>query len=270
MGARASARQRTDSDGDRIGVNVEAGRPSHCEPHPACIEAKLEAGLSAQRIYQDLVTEAAFSGSYQSVKRFVRQVRRQQPQRVWRIEVEPGEEVQIDFGTGAPVIDADGRRRRPWVLRVILSFSPKLSSFCRHYGCALPPCLPRTPEHKGKTENEIRHLKGNALRGRTFSSLSGENEFLGHWEKTVADVLIHGTTRKQVATLFAQEQKALLPLPPDLFPCFQEGRRTVHRDSYVEVDKAYYTVPPEYIGTGAAPEGKRPDLGVGRSPARLG
>jgi hypothetical protein len=130
-------------------------------------------------------------------------------------------------------------------LRVILSFSPKLSSFCRHYGCALPPCLPRTPEHKGKTENEIRHLKGNALRGRTFSSLSGENEFLGHWEKTVADVLIHGTTRKQVATLFAQEQKALLPLPPDLFPCFQEGRRTVHRDSYVEVDKAYYTVPPE-------------------------
>src|SRR5438128_12358353 len=63
----------------------------------------------------------------------------------------------------------------------------------------------------------------------------------------LADVRIHGTTRKQVAALFAEEQTALLPLPPDLFPCFQEGKRTVHRDSYVEVDKAYYTVPPDYI-----------------------
>jgi hypothetical protein len=47
---------------------------------------------------------------------------------VWRVEVQPGEEVQIDFGTGAPVIDAEGRRRRPWVLRVILSFSRKAYS----------------------------------------------------------------------------------------------------------------------------------------------
>lgn len=51
-----------------------------------------------------------------------------------------------------------------------------------------------------------------------------------------------------MAALFVQEKQALLPLPPDLFPCFREGRRTVHRDSYVEVDKTYYTVPPQYIG----------------------
>lgn len=74
---------------------AEVGRPSQCEVHRICIEAKLEAGLSAQRIYQDLVGEAGFSGSYQSVKRFVRRLRQRQPERVWRIEVEPGEEVQI-------------------------------------------------------------------------------------------------------------------------------------------------------------------------------
>ena len=282
-------------------LEAETGRPSFCDPHRARIEAKVDGGLSAQRIYQDLAVEVAFRGSYQSVKRFVRQLRDQQPQRVWRVEVQPGEEVQIDFGTGAPVVDAQGRRR-PWVLRVILSYSrkayseavfhqttenlirclenalrsfgggvkivnldnmraavqkvdwcdpelnPKLASFCRHYGCALMPCRPRTPEHKGKTERGISSLKSNALRGRTFDSLSAQNEFLRHWEKTVADVRIHGTTRKQVTALFAEEQKSLLPLPPDLFPCFQEGQRTVHRDSYVEVDKAYYSVPPEYIG----------------------
>jgi len=281
---------------------TEVGRPSFCDPHRERIEAKLDMGLSAQRIYQDLVAEVGFSGSYQSVKRFVHQLRCQQPQRVWRVEVEPGEEAQVDFGTGAPVIDEQGHRRRPWVLRVVLSYSrkayseavfhqttedlvrclensfrafggvskilnldnmraavqkadwcdpelnPKLLSFCRHYGCALMPCRPRTPEHKGKTERAIGYIKSNALRGRTFGSLAAENEFLRHWEKTVADVRIHGTTRKQVAALFAQEQPSLLPLPPNLFPCFQEGKRTVHRDSYVEADKAFYTVPPEYIG----------------------
>lgn len=278
------------------------GRPSCCEPHRERIGDQLEAGLTAQRIYQDLVTEVQFTGSYQAVKRFVRHLRQAQPERVWRLEVQPGEEVQIDFGTGAPVVEADGRRRRPWVLRVVLSYSrkayseaffhqttenlirgienafrsfggvakiinldnlraavqqadwcdpalnPKLHAFCQHYGCALLPCRPRTPEHKGKTERGIGYLKSNALRGRSFPSLATENEFLRDWEKNVADGRIHGTTRQQVAALFAAEQKALLPLPPDLFPCFQEGRRTVHRDSYVEVDKAYYTVPPEYIG----------------------
>src|SRR6266702_4469896 len=178
-------------------LQAEAGRPSFCDAHRERIETKLEAGLSAQRIYQDLVGEVGFSGSYQSVKRFVHQLRQAQPQRVWRIEVQPGEEAQIDFGAGAPVTEAEGRRRRPWVLRAAVQqadwcdpvLNPKVLSFCRHYGCALMPCRPRTPEHKGKTERGIGYLKANALRGRTFTSLTAENEFLRHWEQTVADVL---------------------------------------------------------------------------------
>ena len=99
-------------------LQAEAGRPSLCDSQLLRIEAKLEAGLSAQRIYQDLVSEVAFTASYQSVKRFVRRLRQAQPERVWRIEVQPGEEAQVDFGTGAWVLEAGGRRRRPWVLRV--------------------------------------------------------------------------------------------------------------------------------------------------------
>jgi hypothetical protein len=112
----------------------------------------------------------------------------------------------------------------------------------------LAPIRPRTPRHNGKVERGHAYLKSNALKGRQFASLAEQNQFLRHWEKTVADVRIHGTTRQQVAARFAEERARLLPLPPDLFPVFQEGRRTVHRDSYVEVAKAYYTVPPEYIG----------------------
>lgn len=55
------------------------GRPSCCQPFAQHIEAAAAVGLSAQRIYQDLVSEHGFTGSYQAVKRFVRQWRQTQP-----------------------------------------------------------------------------------------------------------------------------------------------------------------------------------------------
>ena len=59
---------------------------------------------------------------------------------------------------------------------------------------------------------------------------------------------MHGTTRRHVGKHFAEvERAALLPLPADPFPSFREARRTVHRDGHVEVDHAYYSVPPEYL-----------------------
>lgn len=283
-------------------VQKSSGRPSKCDPHAEAIRVKLEQGLTAQRIYQDLAGEVQFQGSYQSVKRFVQRMKAESPVPIQRMEVQPGEEVQVDFGTGAPIVQPDGKRRKTHVFRMVLSCSrkafsqavlrqdtetfirclesgfrsfggvaktlnldnlkaavlradwhdpelnPKLESFCRHYGVALLPCLPRRPQHKGKTESSIKYLKSNALKGRTFTSLAEQNAFLASWESTVADQRIHGTTRRQVAALFAEEKKALLPLPPDLFPCFAEAKRNVHRDAYVEVQKAFYHVPPEYIG----------------------
>ena len=101
---------------------------------------------------------------------------------------------------------------------------------------------------KGKMERGVAYVRANALKGRRFKSLAEENLFLSHWEGSVADKRIHGTTRKQVAACFEEERLHLQPLPPSLFPCFQEGRRSVHRDSYVEVEKAFYEAPPELIG----------------------
>src|SRR6266550_8560095 len=100
------------------------GRVSHCEPFETFIKAGLDASLSAQRIYQDLVSEQKFVGSYDSVKRFVRQLEAVNPLPFRRMESEPGQEAQVDFGQGAWVVE-DGRRRRPHVLRVVLSHSPK-------------------------------------------------------------------------------------------------------------------------------------------------
>jgi hypothetical protein len=69
------------------------------------------------------------------------------------------------------------------------------------------------------------------------------------WEQSVADTRIHGTTKQQVGKLFRDvERGALKPLPGSLFANFHEAQRKVNRDGHIEVAKAYYSVPPEYLG----------------------
>lgn len=104
------------------------GRRSLCEPLRGVIQAKLETGLSATRIWQDLVCDEQFAGSYQSVKRFVRQLEAAAPLPFRRMECNPGDEAQVDFGTGAPIITPDGKRRRTYVFRMVLSYSRKAYS----------------------------------------------------------------------------------------------------------------------------------------------
>jgi hypothetical protein len=127
--------------------------------------------------------------------------------------------------------------------------NPKLEAFARHYGTVILPTKPRTPRHKGKVERGIDYAQENALKGMTFASLHEQNVHLRHWEATVADTRIHGTTRQQVQQHFETvERAALLPLPESRFPNYQEGQRKVHRDGHVEVQKSFYSVPPEYLG----------------------
>ena len=284
-----------------ISTPGSSGRQSLCEPFREVIEAKLAAGLTAQRIWQDL-EEEGFEGGYQSVKRFCRRLRTTLPLPFRRLECEPGQEAQVDFGSGAPIITPEGRRRKSHVFRITLSHSrkayseatyrqttedfirclenafhhfggvpqtlvidnlkaavtkadwfdpelnPKVQSFCAHYGTVILPTRPRTPRHKGKVERNVGYVQSNALKGRTFASLTEQNRHLLEWETQVADTRIHGTTRRQVKKAFEEgERAALSPLPVARFPFFQEFRRKVNRDGHVEVDKAYYSVPPEYL-----------------------
>lgn len=276
---------------------------SSCEPFRQMIEAKLEQGLHAQRIFQDLQIEHDFQGKYWSVRRFVKKLRTEKPQAFRRIEVEPGWEAQVDFGAGSPIVGKDGRRRRTHVLRVVLSHSrkgyaevvfrqttddfiaalenafwhfggvpktvvidnlraavknpdwydpelvPKLRAFEQHYGITILPTRPYTPRHKGKVERGVDYVQENALRGRTFATLLEQNDFLTHWEATVADLRIHGTTRKQVGGHFeAVERAVLLSLPTERFANFTEARRKVNRDGHVAIERAFYSAPPEYVG----------------------
>ena len=98
---------------------------SACEPYRPVIVGNLEQGLSAQRIWQDLVAEHGFAGGYDSVKRFVRRLQQARPLPFRRMECGPGEQAQVDFGRGAPIVNGEGRRRGSHVFRVVLGHSRK-------------------------------------------------------------------------------------------------------------------------------------------------
>jgi IS30 family transposase len=85
---------------------------SVCEPFREAIEEKLGRGLHAQRIFQDLQIEHDFQGKYWSVRRFVKKLRTEKPTAFRRIEVQPGWEAQVDFGTGAPARRSSARTAR--------------------------------------------------------------------------------------------------------------------------------------------------------------
>lgn len=98
---------------------------SQCEPFRELIIGKCELGLSAKRIYQDLVADHGFEGKYWSVNRFVKALGASVQAAFRRMEVEPGEELQVDFGTGAKIRNPDGTYRRTYVFRCVLSHSRK-------------------------------------------------------------------------------------------------------------------------------------------------
>ncbi len=279
------------------------GSRSQCEAFREVILAKLELGLSAQRVFQDLVEEHDFSGKYWSVNRFVRKLNKSTPLPFRRMEVAPGAEMQVDFGAGARTANAQGKFVKTHIFRGVLSHSrkgyteavrrlttesfirslenafwrlggvpevvvfdnakcavlkadwydpelhPKIIEFSKHYGFTLLPTRPRTPRHKGKVERGVDYAQENALRGRTFETLALQNEHLDQWEKSVADTRIHGTIQKQVGPYFHEaERPALRPLPNERFPYYEETQRRVSRDGHIAVGKAFYSVPPEYLG----------------------
>ena len=81
-----------------------ASAASLCEPHRSFIEAQLRLGRNAVAICQELVDEHGFAGRYNSVKRFVGRLRVRAPEQFDRLSFAPGEEMQVDYGEGAPTL----------------------------------------------------------------------------------------------------------------------------------------------------------------------
>lgn len=88
-------------------IDAAKANVSLCEGWKAEIEAGLAKGYSAKRIHEDLVREWRFAGSYQSVKRYVRRLEQEASVPFRRMDFAPGEQLQVDFGTGARIINPE-------------------------------------------------------------------------------------------------------------------------------------------------------------------
>jgi transposase len=300
----------TDSGAESVAITAPEPQPSRgqsgsvCEQYRELIELGLSRGRNAKAIWQDLVDGHGFALGYQSVQRFVGKLRRAaEPEARAVIQTAPGEEAQVDYGSGPMVRDPQTgkyRHTRLFVLtlgysrrsvrflvfrssarvwaelhekafrrlggatRVVVldnlregvltpdvydpSLNPLYRDVLHHYGAVALPCRVRDPDRKGKVEAGVAHAKKTPLKGLRFESLEEAQEYLDRWEERWADTRIHGTTKRQVSAMFAEERPALLELPVEPFRYYQCGERTVHLDGCVEVEAAYYGAPPGWIG----------------------
>lgn len=172
---------------------------------------------------------------------------------VWRQDVETfircHENAFRFFGGVVRVIRLDNLKAG--VLKASL-FEPELNrvyeAYAHHAGFIPVPCLPRTPQHKGKVEAGVKYTQDNALKGMQFCSLDVQNAHLRHWNATVALPRKHGTTKRVVAEAFKEETFHLRELPKEVFVFFRIAKCRVHNDAFIEVDSAYYMAPEKLIG----------------------
>jgi transposase len=267
-------------------MTAPATAASVSEPFRELIENGLARGRNAMSIWQEMVDRHGFKGAYESVKRFVRKLRGPtSPEARAVITTEPGQEAQVDYGTGPSIRDPNtGKYRRSRLFVLTLGYSrkcvrlltfqsstriwaelherafrklggavkiivpdnlregvldpdiydPTLNPLYRdvlaHYGAVAMPCRPADPDRKGKVESGVGHAQKTPLKGQRFESMEEAQDYLDKWEERWADTRIHGTTKRQVAAMFAEEKPALLPLPLEPFRYYQYGERTVHLD----------------------------------------
>ena len=136
--------------------------------------------------------------------------------------------------------------------------NPLYRDVLAHYGVTALPCRVRDPGRKGKVERSARHAKQTPLKRQRFESLEAAQAYLDRCTAHWADTRIHGTTKRQVAAMFAEEQPVLQSLPVTPLRYRRYGTRTVHLDGCVEVEAPYYSAPPPLdrpAGAGRGPMG---------------
>jgi transposase len=147
--------------------------------------------------------------------------------------------VLIPDNASAIVADADAVNPR---------FTAGWLDYAQHCGFATDAARVRSPKDKPRVERAVQYVRGNFFAGEHFTGLSDAQAASEAWCRQVAGIRIHGTIAARPAEVFAEhEAGVLLPLPvPYDVPVLTKVK--VHRDFHVEVGRALYSAPKEYLG----------------------
>jgi Mu transposase-like protein len=147
--------------------------------------------------------------------------------------------VLIPDNASAIVADADAVNPR---------FTAGWLDYAQYCGFVTDAARVRSPKDKPKVERAVQYVRGNFFAGEHFTGLADAQARAQAWCQDVAGMRIHGTTCARPAEVFAEhEAGVLLPLslPYDV-PVFATVK--VHRDFHVEICRALYSAPKEYLG----------------------
>ena len=129
------------------------------------------------------------------------------------------------------------------------TLNPLFKDVLAHYGVVAMPCRIQDPDRKGKVESGVGHAQKTPLKGLRFESLEEAQAYLDHWEAALGryahsrhDQTASGgdvCRRKTVACFRCRSNRSATT---------NTANASVHLDGCVEVEAAYYSLPPGWIG----------------------
>lgn len=91
--------------------------------------------------------------------------------------------------------------------------NPKYVDFAAHYGFAIKPCGPRRANEKGRVENAVGYIRKSFLAGLELTDFAAMNPAVQDWMGRIANVRIHGETKRVPQEVFAEERAKLRASP---------------------------------------------------------
>jgi len=127
-------------------------------------------------------------------------------------------------------------------------FNPRYKDFADHFGFTIAPCGVGQAHEKGRVENAVGYVKKNFLAGGELTEFALVNPAARQWLETVANIRLHGSTKRKPAELFQAEKASLKPLPPQPYDVGVIHPARANSQFRVTVDTNSYSVPAEYAG----------------------
>lgn len=127
-------------------------------------------------------------------------------------------------------------------------YNPRYLDFANHYGFALSACNVRRGNEKGRVENGVGYVKKNLLNGLDIPDFAAIHPAARLWLETIANVRIHGETKKQPTELFNIEKPALRSLPVNPYDIGTVHNMRASSRFRIAFDTNRYSVPANHAG----------------------
>ena len=117
------------------------------------------------------------------------------------------------------------------------------ASFLAESKLEVRACRKSDPETKGKIEASVKYVKGNFMENRLYMDIDIWNRSFEEWLERASNRK-HGTTKRQPAEMFKEEQECLLPLYGIAsVGITEEMNRFVRKDNTIWYKSNRYSVP---------------------------